>query len=109
MLPQKEHSSASTSGDGSREGVISKLLGHPSQYTPQEWQCRHEFYGRLVAFCEQQSQPITAQPTVSKQTVDLFRLYMAVKQRGGFQEVSACVLWMMAALGFVCTAAEIEE
>lgn len=34
-----------------------------------------------------QGEPITQVPQVSKQTVDLHRLYIAVMKRGGFEQV----------------------
>lgn len=34
-----------------------------------------------------QNEPITQVPQVSKQPIDLHRLYLAVRQRGGFEQV----------------------
>ena len=41
----------------------------------------------LFAFMQQRDTPITTTPTVSKQTLDLFKLYCIVKQFGGMVEV----------------------
>lgn len=85
-----------TSGSSKDGGasLVARLLGDPAQVgcTPQEWNERKSFYERLVMYCESNGHPITAQPTVSKQTVDLYRLYAAVRQKGGFEEVSRFIL-----------------
>lgn len=46
-------------------------------------------FGKLlpVNFFYVQGEPITQVPQVSKQTVDLHRLYLAVMKRGGFEQV----------------------
>lgn len=69
--------------------LVQRLLGDMNQnhYSNHEWEDRRRFYERLVHFCENKGHPLTGQPTVSKQTVDLYRLYMAVKQNGGFEQV----------------------
>lgn len=69
--------------------LVQRLLGefHQNQCSMQEWEDRRRFYERLVNFCETKGHPLTGQPTVSKQTVDLYRLYMSVKQNGGFEQV----------------------
>ncbi|XP_063707562.1 trithorax group protein osa isoform X3 [Culicoides brevitarsis] len=42
---------------------------------------------KLMSYMEDRRTPITACPTISKQALDLYRLYLYVKERGGFVEV----------------------
>ena len=49
---------------------------------------RRPFLERLSMFMEDKGTPITVTPTISKQAIDLFRLYHCVKERGGMMEVS---------------------
>lgn len=48
---------------------------------------RRNWLDKLLAFMEERRTPITTCPTISKNPLDLFRLYMYVKDRGGFMEV----------------------
>lgn len=48
---------------------------------------RRSWLDKLRAFMEERRTPITACPTISKQPLDLYRLYIYVKERGGFVEV----------------------
>lgn len=48
---------------------------------------RRPFLDKLLSFMEERRTPITACPTISKQPLDLYRLYTLVKERGGFLEV----------------------
>ncbi|KAK0164244.1 hypothetical protein PV328_002893 [Microctonus aethiopoides] len=48
---------------------------------------RRTWLDKLVAFMEDRRSPITSCPTISKNPLDLFRLYLYVKERGGFMEV----------------------
>lgn len=54
---------------------------------------RKPWLERLFAFHEERGSTITAMPCVSKQVIDLFRLYKAVKERGGLLEVSKLRKW----------------
>uniref|UniRef100_A0A0K0CYZ8 ARID domain-containing protein n=1 Tax=Angiostrongylus cantonensis TaxID=6313 RepID=A0A0K0CYZ8_ANGCA len=54
---------------------------------------RRLFFERLVQFCEQHGEPITMIPQVSKQNVDLHRLYIGVRNRGGFEQVTKDKAW----------------
>lgn len=49
---------------------------------------RKGWLDRLLGFMEEKRTPITACPTISKQPLDLFRLYLLVKERAGYIEVS---------------------
>lgn len=49
---------------------------------------RKPWLDRLLGFMEEKRTPITACPTISKQPLDLFRLYLLVKERTGYIEVS---------------------
>lgn len=48
---------------------------------------RRPWLDKLLSFMEERRTPITACPTISKQPLDLYRLYLLVKERGGFVEV----------------------
>lgn len=50
---------------------------------------RRGFLDRLLGYMDEIRKPVTACPTISKQPLDLYRLYLYVKERGGFMEVSA--------------------
>lgn len=58
---------------------------NPPEVLPQ----RRAFFENLCAFLEREGEPLTAAPTVSKQVIDLHRLYIAVRRRGGFEQVRA--------------------
>lgn len=49
---------------------------------------RRGFLDRLLGYMDEIRKPVTACPTISKQPLDLYRLYLYVKERGGFMEVS---------------------
>lgn len=48
---------------------------------------RRGWLDKLLGFMDERRTPITACPTISKTPLDLFRLYLYVKERGGFVEV----------------------
>ncbi|XP_069695938.1 trithorax group protein osa isoform X4 [Periplaneta americana] len=48
---------------------------------------RRIWLDKLLQFMEERGTPISACPTISKNPLDLFRLYLYVKERGGFMEV----------------------
>lgn len=48
---------------------------------------RKTFLDRLVAFLEEKGSPITNMPVISKQPIDLYRLYLIVQEKGGMVEV----------------------
>lgn len=53
---------------------------------------RRPWLDKLLSFMEERRTPITACPTISKQPLDLYRLYSLVKERGGFVEVcNVCI------------------
>ncbi|VDM73008.1 unnamed protein product [Strongylus vulgaris] len=66
-----------------KESIVDKLVTNPPRVMPE----RRMFFERLVQFCEQHGEPITMIPQVSKQNVDLHRLYIGVRNRGGFEQV----------------------
>ncbi|CAG0886192.1 unnamed protein product [Cyprideis torosa] len=63
---------------------LSEMDGHPE---------RKPFVERLIAFMEERGSPIAQCPTVSKQPLDLFRLYASVREQGGFLEVCQKKTW----------------
>ncbi|VDM25870.1 unnamed protein product [Toxocara canis] len=84
--------------------IVDKLVGPVSSQNPQHVMAdRRAFFEKLVLFCERQGEPITQVPQVSKQTVDLHRLYIAVMKRGGFEQVTREKTWK-----HVCTEANSE-
>lgn len=98
----------STPGSGkareSSASIVDKLVGPVSAINPQHvMRDRRSFFERLVQFCESQGEPITQVPQVSKQTVDLHRLYIAVIKRGGFEQVTRDKTWKQ-----ICTEANSE-
>ncbi|XP_025834500.1 trithorax group protein osa isoform X2 [Agrilus planipennis] len=54
---------------------------------------RRVWLDKLLAFMEERRTPITTCPTISKNPLDLFRLYVYVKERGGFMEVTKNKTW----------------
>lgn len=48
---------------------------------------RRIWLDKLLQFMEERGSPISTCPTISKNPLDLFRLYIYVKERGGFIEV----------------------
>ncbi|XP_049844222.1 trithorax group protein osa-like isoform X5 [Schistocerca gregaria] len=48
---------------------------------------RRMWLDKLLQFMEERGTPISACPTISKNPLDLYRLYAYVKERGGFMEV----------------------
>jgi len=49
---------------------------------------RRMFLDRLLSFMEERGSPITQCPTISKNPLDLYKLYLFTKDRGGYLEVS---------------------
>ena len=49
---------------------------------------RRPFLDKLLHFMEERGTPIAQCPTISKNPLDLFRLYLFTKERGGFMEVT---------------------
>ncbi|PSN43617.1 hypothetical protein C0J52_16379 [Blattella germanica] len=54
---------------------------------------RRIWLDKLLQFMEERGTPISACPTISKNPLDLFRLYIYVKERGGFMEVTKNKTW----------------
>ncbi|XP_030756458.1 trithorax group protein osa isoform X2 [Sitophilus oryzae] len=54
---------------------------------------RRAWLDKLLAFMDDRRTPITTCPTISKNPLDLFRLYVYVKDRGGFMEVTKNKTW----------------
>ncbi|XP_014485250.1 PREDICTED: trithorax group protein osa isoform X3 [Dinoponera quadriceps] len=54
---------------------------------------RRTWLDKLVTFMDERRTPITSCPTISKNPLDLFRLYIYVKERGGFMEVTKNKTW----------------
>lgn len=56
-------------------------------YEMDDSQDRRLWLDKLLQFMDDRGTPISACPTISKNPLDLFRLYLYVKERGGFMEV----------------------
>ena len=48
---------------------------------------RRLFLDKLLHYMEERGTPLTQCPTISKQPLDLYRLYHHTKERGGYLEV----------------------
>ena len=49
---------------------------------------RRPFLEKLMYFLEEKGTPVTTMPVISKQPLDLFKLYLCVREKGGMTEVS---------------------
>ena len=49
---------------------------------------RKPFLDRLFAFLDEKGSPISNMPVISKQPIDLYRLYIIVQEKGGMVEVN---------------------
>ena len=49
---------------------------------------RRPFLDKLLTFLEEKGTPVTAMPSISKQPLDLYRLYHCVREKGGMVEVN---------------------
>lgn len=56
-------------------------------YTLSDEPDRRYFLDKLIVFSEDRGSPISQCPTISKQPLDVYRVYLTVKERGGFVEV----------------------
>lgn len=64
---------------------------------------RRLWLDKLLHFMEDRGTPISTCPTISKNPLDLFRLYIYVKERGGFMEVcKVCTLLLFNKLYLFC-------
>lgn len=54
---------------------------------------RRPFLDRLFIYLEEKGTPITAMPVISKQPLDLYRLYLCVQEKGGMVEVTKLKKW----------------
>ena len=54
---------------------------------------RRHWLDKLLSFMEERGTPISQCPTISKNPLDLYRLYMFTKDRGGFVEVGTTKGW----------------
>lgn len=54
---------------------------------------RRPFLDRLGALMDETGLPTGAMPQMSKQPLDLYKFYLTVKERGGFEQVSKRKLW----------------
>ena len=57
------------------------------QYKLDDSPDRRLFLDKLLYYMEKRGTPLTQCPTISKQPLDLYRLYNYTKDRGGYLEV----------------------
>lgn len=70
------------------EEIIDQLVGEPSELVPLSvMPMRRAFFEHLVMLNNEQDSELSKVPSVSKFPVDLHRLYIAVRRRGGFKQV----------------------
>ena len=55
---------------------------------------RRLFLDKLLHYMEERGTPLTQCPTISKQPLDLFRLYHYTKERGGYLDVKQNIISM---------------
>jgi hypothetical protein len=55
---------------------------------------RKKFLDLLIEFHSSNGTPIAFCPTINKQILDLYRLYIAVKERGGYEKVTKNNIWI---------------
>ncbi|KAI6182953.1 hypothetical protein M3Y97_00435700 [Aphelenchoides bicaudatus] len=74
--------------------AVEKLVGVPNEMVPVHTiPQRREFFEKLVLLNDEQGEQLTAPPQVSKSPIDLHRLYIAVRKRGGFEQVTKEKSW----------------
>ncbi|XP_070191223.1 AT-rich interactive domain-containing protein 1A-like isoform X2 [Littorina saxatilis] len=54
---------------------------------------RRPFLDKLLAFLDEKGTPLTTMPCISKQPLDLYRLYYCVREKGGMVEVNRGKKW----------------
>ncbi|XP_041351755.1 trithorax group protein osa-like isoform X4 [Gigantopelta aegis] len=54
---------------------------------------RRPFLEKLMYFLEEKGTPVTTMPVISKQPLDLFKLYLCVREKGGMTEVNKAKKW----------------
>ena len=57
------------------------------QYKLDDSPDRRLFLDKLLYYMEKRGTPLTQCPTISKQPLDLYRLYHCIKDHGGYDEV----------------------
>lgn len=72
---------------------LSEMSSAGGGSTPDEAANRREFVVKLGKIWEDYSIQCRSLPNISKQPLDLYRLYLLVKEKGGFNEVTKAKLW----------------
>ena len=62
---------------------------------------RRPFLERLFGFMDEKGKPIATMPTISKNPLDLYKLYHCVREKGGFIEVGILVVFVFFVLCIV--------
>lgn len=74
------------SGDKSEKSVFNDVFQKQMEFSSEPE--RKAFLERLFLFMEERGSAITQNPTISKQAIDLYKLYSLVKERGGMVDVT---------------------
>jgi hypothetical protein len=82
---------SASNGATSHRECVDRLVGNPYQFAPHIIEQRRQFFDMLVRFNDRRGVALTGPPTVSKQPIDLHRLYLAVQENGGFHQVGVSV------------------
>ncbi|CAB4056249.1 ARID1 [Lepeophtheirus salmonis] len=103
--PGSPHSGARSPGAASM-GSSSHESGYPRDMVSPGWQRtaaspvsaptsrgRRPWLERLLAFMEEKGTPITQCPTISKNPLDLYKLYIYTRDRGGYIECNRNKSW----------------
>ena len=64
-----------------------------SPLPPEQLAARRDFVSRLGKIWEDYAIQCRSLPNISKQPLDLYRLYVMVREKGGFNEVTKAKLW----------------
>ena len=83
FLLQKPQSSEGGKSEGGTTSAAAM-----KQYDMGEEPERKPFLDKLFSYLEDKGSPITAMPMISKNPIDLYKLYIIVKEKGGLLEVS---------------------
>uniref|UniRef100_A0A914EAF1 ARID domain-containing protein n=1 Tax=Acrobeloides nanus TaxID=290746 RepID=A0A914EAF1_9BILA len=88
-----QHSSSNHPPKLTRQEILEKLVNEPAPIPPEMVPERRKFFDLLLTLNENNPEPLSGPPQVSKSVVDLHRLYIAVRDKGGFETVTKEKAW----------------
>jgi hypothetical protein len=86
-------SSAKHAPPPTREEVLEKLCHTNDQIGPEMIMQRRAFFETVMTICERDGEALTGPPQVSKSPIDLHKLYLKVKEKGGWEQVTKDKVW----------------